>query len=69
MALIDLEIQQMLEKEAIHVVRPGRVTLRACELNFSNPQKRGWPEARSESLPPQSVHPFRAFQNGRDSLA
>ena len=65
MALIDLEIQQMLEKEAIQVVPPG-VTSRVCEFNFSSPQKRGWPEACCESPPPRSVHPLQTFQNGRD---
>ena len=48
---------------------PGRVTSRICEFNFSSPQKRGWPETRRESPPPQSVHPLRTFQDGRESYA
>ena len=48
---------------------PGRVTSRVCEFNFSSPQKRGWPEARSESPYPQSLHPLGTFQDGRDSYA
>ena len=46
---------------------PRRVTSRVCEFNFFSSQKRGWPEARCESPPPQSVHPLRTFQNGGDS--
>ena len=48
---------------------PGTVTSRVCEFNFSSPQKRGWPEACSESPPSQSVHSLRTFQNGGDSYA
>ena len=46
---------------------PRRDTSRACEFNFSSPQKRQWPEARSEPPHSQSVHPLRTFQNGGDS--
>ena len=42
---------------------------RVCEFNFSSCQKKGWPEARRESPPPQSVHRLRTFQNGADSYA
>ena len=48
---------------------PRRVTPRVCEFNFSSPQKMGWPEAHSESPSPQSIHPLRTFQDGRDSYA
>ena len=48
---------------------PGRVTPGIRRFNFSSPQKRRWPQACCESLPPQSVHPLRTFQNGGDSYA
>ena len=67
MALIDLEIKTYARERSYPCGSPRRVTSRFCEFNFSSSQKRGWPEARRESPPPQSVHPLRTFQNGGNS--
>ena len=69
MALIDLEIQHMLEKEAIHVVPPEELHQGFVNSIFLVPKKRGGqrPVVNLPPPPPQSVHPLRTFQNGGDS--
>ena len=64
-ALINLEIQQMLEKQAIHVVPQKNIHQGFVSSIFLVAQKGRWPEARSEPLPVQSVRPsYKHYKMG-----
>ena len=65
--LIDLEIQRMLQKEAVHVVSPGDTQQGFVSTIFLVPPKRGWSEACCEPPRFKSVSLLRTFQNGGHS--
>ena len=63
--LINLEIQDMLEKGAIHIV-PFTQGNPGSSAHSFGPQKRRWSEASGEPETPEPVPSLRTLQNGRN---